>query len=282
VSAQVTLASDEVRLTVVPQAGAKIASLEHLPSGREWLLSPGRRRPPPPRYGAGFTSVPLWGWDEMLPTIDPCGDLPDHGEVWALPWSVEDDGDGRLRCAVSGRRLAYRIVRDIAVRGNRIRLHYELSASTPMAILWAAHPQFTLEDGTRLALPAAVRRLVDVTGGEETRDEQPAALEQPLSTVAPGAGRKLYADPRTTVGTVSLEDRAGPWLRMTWDPEQLPYLGVWIDHGAFAPRPVVAIEPANGYYDSLERAIRLRRAAQVTPERPLRWSLELELGTGGR
>jgi hypothetical protein len=281
VSAPITLAGGDVRVTVLPHVGAKIASIEHLPSRRQWLLQPARRWPGRPRYGSSFTSAPLWGWDEMAPTIDACGGLPDHGEVWALPWSAERLGDGRLRCTVRGRRLAFRLVRDLAVHDATVDLSYRLSADAPTPILWAAHPQFALNHDTRLVLPAALQRLIDVSGGEQVPAERADALEQPLRTVARGSGRKLYADPGTAVGAARLQDRAGPWLALTWDPQQLPYLGVWIDHCALAPRPVVAIEPSNGYYDSLERAVRLGRAAEVTPARPLRWSLRLKLGTQG-
>ncbi|MEA2127518.1 MAG: hypothetical protein QOJ85_409 [Solirubrobacteraceae bacterium] len=265
------LQTAEIHVEIVPDAGGKLAALRHRPSGREWLLAPPGGRPAPAPYGSSFTDAPLWGWDEMLPTIEACWDLPDHGEVWALPWTGEWR-DGGLRCAVEGRARPYRLVRDVAVAGATVTLAYELSATETMPVLWAAHPQFVL-DATAVVLPDG--ELMDVADGSRVAG---AELLDPLRVVGAGAGRKLYADPEARVGSVALVDRAGPSLRLTWDPRQLPYLGIWVDRGVFAPRPVVVIEPASAYYDSLERAVGLGRAAQVAPGRPLRWHLTVEVG----
>jgi galactose mutarotase-like enzyme len=268
------VASAAVAVEVVPEAGGKIAALRH--REREWLLAPVDGRPAPPRYGAAFTAGPLWGWDEMLPTIEPCGDLPDHGEVWAFPWTSVCR-DGRLSCAVEGRARPYRLVRSLEVREATVVLEYRLTATERLDVLWAAHPQFVLDPaGTAVLLPPGTGELVDVSDGSRV---SPAALEDPLGLVPAGAGRKLYADPDARIGTVRLVDRGGSSLSMTWDPDRLPYLGIWIDHGAHAHRPVIAIEPANGYYDSLERATALGRAAEVAPGRPLRWGLTVEAGS---
>jgi galactose mutarotase-like enzyme len=278
VSSPIALTADGIRVEVVPEFGGKIAALCHLESGREWLLAPPTPVAAPPRYGSTFTEAPLWGWDEMLPTIDASGDLPDHGEVWALAWNAEALDDHRLRCWVDGRALPYRLVRDLELSSSSVTLDYELSAARPFPVLWAAHPQFVLDpDGTQLRLPAAAGELLDVDGGARVAT---AALVDPLEAVVAGRGRKLYVDPDARAGTATLADRRGPWLRLTWDPHELPYLGIWIDHGAYASRPVIAIEPSSGYYDSLERAVTLGRAAVVGPHHTLRWRLHVELGTG--
>jgi len=97
-----------------------------------------------------------------------------------------------------------------------------------------------------------------------------------------GSGRKLYAAPDAQIGTVGLLDADGSWLRLTWDPALVPYLGIWLDNGAYARHPVIALEPATGFYDDLARAVSNHRVPQVHPEQPLRWSLEVSLGSGDR
>ena len=67
---------------------------------------------------------------------------------------------------------------------------------------------------------------------------------------------------------------------MSWDTETIPYLGIWVDHGLASREPVVAIEPTTGYYDSLERADRDGRVAVVSPDRPLRFTLMVEVRGG--
>ncbi|MEI7911343.1 MAG: hypothetical protein WCK77_17050 [Verrucomicrobiota bacterium] len=85
-----------VELAVVAELGAKVISLVNRTSGREWLWHPPgalalfRNRP-----GDDFATSTITGWDECLPTIAPCEHhgraLPDHGEVWSVPWQLDDD-----------------------------------------------------------------------------------------------------------------------------------------------------------------------------------------------
>jgi hypothetical protein len=84
-----------VELAVVPELGARIISLKNLRTGREWLWHPAARlKLFRNRLGDDFARSPLAGWDECLPTIAPCEWrnrlLPDHGEAWSIPWTVDE------------------------------------------------------------------------------------------------------------------------------------------------------------------------------------------------
>ncbi|HEY4748025.1 MAG TPA: hypothetical protein VIH38_10675, partial [Steroidobacteraceae bacterium] len=209
----IVLRSDDIEVVVLPKRGAKIASLRHRPSGREWLLQPQDRLADPPRYGSGFTQTEMFGWDEMLPTIDrtayPGGEhratpLPDHGEVWAVPWETRLVGEA-LICSTSGRALPYQVARTMRVEGPRLTLEYQLSAagSGPLWLLWAAHPQFAVAvRGTRIVLPAPVSRLLNVW---PSRPPQTVAWPSPdaesIAGVPGGAGRKFYALPDAAIAT---------------------------------------------------------------------------------
>jgi galactose mutarotase-like enzyme len=290
----IALHSDDIDVIVLPHRGAKIASLRHRPSGREWLEQPARELHDPPTYGSAFTDADMFGWDEMLPTIIgasyPDGDyrgvpLPDHGEVWTLPWEARPDGEV-LVCSTAGRALPYLVTRTMRVDRARLRLEYELSATgtTALWLLWAAHPQFAVEGRrTRIVLPAEVHQLLNVWPGIEPGYVRwPNADIESTRAIPSGAGRKLYALPDAKIGTAALIDTDGSWLRLTWDPRLVPYLGIWLDNGAFAPQPVIALEPATGFYDDLALAVSNQRVPQVYPGRPLRWSLEVSLGSGDR
>ncbi|HVS06160.1 MAG TPA: hypothetical protein VHK65_08330 [Candidatus Dormibacteraeota bacterium] len=286
------LRTDEIDVLVLPRRGAKIASLRHRPSGREWLEQPVGELRGPPTYGSAFIDAGLFGWDEMLPTIIgatyPDGDyqgtpLPDHGEVWALPWETTSAGEV-LVCSTAGRALPYRVTRTMRVEGAWLELQYDLSATgpTPLWLLWAAHPQFVVgETGTRIVLPAEVDELVDVTPGKAPENVHwPGPEVESTRGLPRGGGRKLYALPDAKIGTAGLIDGDGPWLRLAWDPEPVPYLGIWLDNGAYARNPVIALEPSTGYYDDLRLAVSNQRVPHIRPGRSLRWSLEVTLGSG--
>jgi galactose mutarotase-like enzyme len=286
------LRTDEVDVLVLPRRGAKIASLQHRPTGREWLEQPAGELRSRPEYGSSFTDADLFGWDEMVPTVIggayPDGPykgtlLPDHGEVWTLPWETRREAEA-VACQTTGRALPYQLTRTMRVDGSRLQLDYELASagSAPLWVLWAAHPQFAAEvRGTRIILPAEVREVLDVTPGRTPEAVRwPSPDTESVLALPKGAGRKLYVLPDAHAGTAALLDADGAWLHMAWDPALVPYLGIWLDNGAYARHPVIALEPSTGYYDDLTLAVSNQRVPQIQPGRSLRWSVEVRLGTG--
>jgi hypothetical protein len=118
-------ALESARLRVVTTAGvgAKIVSITDKAAGHEWLVAPADRSFGLLTYGATFIEQDMSGWDEMFPTIKACAypqpgpyagaALPDHGEVWALPWEMIAAEDGALTLGVDGRALPYRLMRTL-------------------------------------------------------------------------------------------------------------------------------------------------------------------------
>ena len=91
---RISLANDRVALRIFPELGGRVASFVDRRNDREWLWSPpGGQRLFANRPGDSFAASPHAGLDECLPTVAPCTwrgrTLPDHGEIWALPWAVD-------------------------------------------------------------------------------------------------------------------------------------------------------------------------------------------------
>ncbi len=286
------LDNGQVRVGVIPGLGAKVDSLAHLPTGREWLLAPAGAPPERHEYGSAFTAAVLCGWDEMLPTIDPCRypaepyanvELPDHGEVWALPWQTVQFSDTSVTCAVKGRALPYRLRRSVSLEGLTVTMRYrlEVDGDAELALLWSPHPQFTVRPGTTLRLPATVGQLTAVVPGphgDSTSSLHVGESGLDCTRIVPaGQDMMLYLQPEARANWAELRDPDGCWLRMSWDNEYLPYLAVWMDHGRYSPA-VVCPEPMTGFYDHLGRAYHDGKILIVTPGRPVRWSILVTLG----
>lgn len=123
------LNNGEVELAVVPDLGAKIISLKNLRTGREWMWHPSgglklfRNRP-----GGDFSQSPLVGADECLPTIAPCSrqgrELPDHGEVWSVPWEVDFGAakNGIRKASVRLNISPFEFVRTLELHENEMTL----------------------------------------------------------------------------------------------------------------------------------------------------------------
>lgn len=293
-----------LRVVTVPGIGAKIVSIFDKKAQYEWLVNPGGRPFKPVEYGSVFIDQDMSGWDEMFPTIDECvypgpgpydGALvPDHGEVWSLPWCVDKAAVGELRLSVNGRALPYRLTRSMTLVADRtFHLGYELvnTGDAPFAGLWAAHPQFRVSERTEIRLPADIRQVVNVkdvkewgaTGLVYTWPEATTQQGQPvrLDRVVPATERryrKFYTLPDQAVLWAALQEGSN-WLRFEWDPQKVPYLGIWVDEGGFNLKPTVALEPSTGFYDILTLAVENGRIPTIAPGEQHTWHLTVQIGT---
>jgi galactose mutarotase-like enzyme len=297
------LEDDAIRVVVAPLLGAKIVSLFDKRCGHEWLVAP-RRPYRPLAYASVFVDQDMSGWDEMFPTIDACSyplsgayagaRLPDHGEVWSLPWQVEGVEPCALALGVDGIALSYRLHRRLVLAAlGEIRLEYHLenTGAAAFVYLWTAHPQFAAGEHTAILLPDGTDQVLNVIPGAVWGD---AGEVYPWSRARSKDGRaweldrvrsadnhdcrKFYLPPESPAAWASLVDRRlGCSVRMEWSPGELPYLGIWVDEGAYNPVPVVALEPSNGYYDSLAAAVHHRRLGSIDPGASHTWSLVVRL-----
>jgi galactose mutarotase-like enzyme len=301
------LETDALRLITVPRMGAKIVSLFDKRANREWLLPPTNREFKPVAYGSSFVDQDMSGWDEIFPTTDTClypvdgkykgNPLPDHGEVWALPWEVEAVTDDRIQFAVMGRALPYRLTRTAQVMdAHRIRMLFEVvnMGDEPLAALWSAHPQFAVDAETRIRLPNTVKEVVNVHQTEDWRDvegvygwatAQGANGQLHHLDVIRSADlrkcRKFFVLPEEQIGWAALQQGDhGAWVRLRWDAACVPYFALWVDEGTYNPVATAALEPTTGYYDRLDRAWEKRCAMHLIPHTPVRWHLDIELGSG--
>jgi len=165
------LADDDVRLTVLPHWGGKVAEVFDVRRGREWMFRNPALPYRLPRYDSNYVrDGDVGGFDECFPNVGPGAypsgpwrgvPLPDHGEVWAIPWETQILGE-TLFLAVHGIRLPYRLEKSIRLLGRgRVRFEYRALnlAPFPMPFLWSSPPLFPLRPGMRLSLPAAPMRV---------------------------------------------------------------------------------------------------------------------------
>jgi hypothetical protein len=279
-----------IRVKVLPRIGAKIASLEYLPQAFETLSQPSNGRYSTPVFGASFAEFDTSGADEMFPTIDPCVlpdgvSLPDHGELWPLPWDVSPAGES-LTCAVEGRVLFYRFVRNLSLDGANVILDYRIANLDERDLygLWAFHGLIACDElsvvelrgidrvlnvhdnpeygrpGTILPFPGGDKR-IDAVNSRDARST-----------------RKFYCDGVYNAGAASITlNRGRLRYELSWDASKIPYLGVWINEGGFKDEYNAALEPSNGFYDSPEKALKFGALKPVPPGGELNWRLTITL-----
>lgn len=268
--------------TIVPERGGKIVSLMG-PDSREWLTRAAEPALAPARPGAGFTDAEMAGWDECAPSIVDCEiegrPVPDHGDLWTQPWNLQPCGPNENACSVTGTSLNYRLTRRISGSTDALRIDYRAQAlDAPLPFLWAAHPQFVAPAGSRVQLQEQVGSVYDVLVDTPRRLRWSPDLAS-IDTVEPGGCRKVYVDPDTRASQASLIHPDEAELTLSWSGA-CRYLGVWYDAGSYSREPVIALEPATAYFDSLATAVALDRVPVLSEGHPLEWTLELSATPG--
>lgn len=300
---KITVDNGIVRAQVLPELGGKMTSLVRIQSRHEFLLQPQRllRRA---AYGDSFQAYDTSGFDECMPTVSICTDpdhgvpLPDHGELWSVPWHTEVN-DGTLHLSASGRVLPYRFTKRTKLEGSAVVLDYEINneSEAEMKFLWSAHPLLSVEPGSRITLPDEVAELLvqyslgDRLGSFGSTCQWPIAnvqsVKQQLDVLLPPTARfadKLFT-PRLREGYCSLfKPAANETIAFRFDAELVPYIGLWCCQGGW-PNPAhghytAALEPCSGRPDSLREAIARGENDMLPPRSSKRWSLRIELSAG--
>ncbi|MGH7977606.1 MAG: hypothetical protein ACREDS_09230 [Limisphaerales bacterium] len=272
------LNNEEIELAVVPELGAKIISLKSLRTGREWLWHPPdglklfRNRD-----GDDFSKSPLAGIDECFPTVAPCRwqgrDLPDHGEVWNAPWSVDTPAweNEILKTRVQLKISPFEFGRTIELSGNEIRISYQLTnhGVEKENFLWALHPLLELQPGDELELPASTRALFN---GADWVDSIASAVPKKKFS-------KIFAAPvregRAAIGNTKTGER----LEFEWQPDENCALGLWLTRGGWHGHHHFAIEPANGDDDALALAAERGHCGIIAALSSVHWRLRLRIGS---
>ena len=148
----IVLENARLRLTLLPELGAKIYDLILKPADRNFLWHNPRLEPRRPVYGQNFDDWWCGGWDEVFPTCDVStyqGErYPYLGELWSLPWSwrVEEDGPSQgclylSRTTVIAPARMEKWIR-LAADEPVVRFRHRLTnlGTQPMDFGWGIHP----------------------------------------------------------------------------------------------------------------------------------------------
>ena len=249
--------------------GARITSLTS--GDREWLA------PSSPRSPGVFVQPGSGGWDEVVPTVAACtlpGDsafagtvLADHGDAWQNEWTLDSSDDTHVQSSVRLPSLPITLSRRVTGTAEGLRLSWEASTDGPgpVPLAWCAHPLFAADAGSRIVLPGSAPALIEEYPRERVPRNWPEAV----------GGAAIKAFVAESQSSASVVHGNGDALTLTWDPDLLPYLGLYWDGGEFTDTPVVAVEPATAFGDSAARAVAEGRIRMLEPGRPFRWWLQL-------
>jgi hypothetical protein len=299
----ISLNAGKLRAQFLPSLGAKLCSLVYLPRdlellvqrpGTEYLLQP---------YDGNYVAGECSGFDDMFPSIDACHyedypwkgtRIPDHGEVWSLPWDCSVEGD-RLHFATHGIRFPYRLEKWVSASGpSALRLDYRLTNLTgfDFSFIWAAHIMLNLEEGARLELPSCVERVVNALNLGKADGRYGDELPWPTHRQRDGSARDLrQIRPKDTREATKYWIK-GPmpegWcalaypaskisLTISFSTATVPYLGILINEGGWRDMHAAFVEPATGSFDRIDLARLRGELSAVGPRGSYEWHLEIAI-----
>ena len=309
----ISLSNDEIELVLIPSLGGKISNLRRR-RGREWLWRstqiPLAR--PPSRDAVESRRATIYvdqadsgGWDECFPTVgasrlpgaNPELLLPDHGELWFLPWEhhlSEAAGSVTVFGRVKGERLPYEFTREITLDHVEplAHFHYHLrhTGTAPFPYIWSSHPLVNVRPGAELMLSGVSRARVAAVHGRDDLQVN-AVTAWPLDgggdsyryPEPAGWAVKLFAD-QGPEGVIRITDPGGEFLELRADPREVPQVGIWINCAGWSPAgksPYYnsAIEPCIGAPDRLDQAVEeWKLASFLHPGEERSWRLSVVLG----
>jgi hypothetical protein len=294
----VVLSSARLSAAVIPSAGGKIASLVDLASGYEHMV---QRQGPVYRdqpYDGVYVDGECSGFDDMFPTIDEChyesfpwkgARLPDHGEVWSLPWQYAIEGD-TLLLRVRGVRLPYLLEKRVSLPSERtLRIDYTLSNATDfdMDFLWAAHVMANIDPGTRILLPRCcatamptlsssgrMGRYGDTVSWPEFRGPDGTRHRADIARPREAADNEKYyfRDPLDE-GWCAVRTSGGGLLALAFPVATVPFLGILLNEHAWDNRCNIFLEPCTATFDRIDVARLRGQCSRVKARSSYRWHL---------
>ena len=258
-----TLESEHLRVTVLPEKGADVVELVHVPTGTDVLFkAPWGLRPPgaPPREeaeGLEFIGNYEGGWQELLPNANDASswdgiEIPFHGEVALLPWEAEQVGSRKLRLSVDCHRLPLRLDRVMRLEEGLPELTVEGTVTNigdrRVPFVWGQHlvlgPPF-LEAGCRVELPATTIVTTEQVWEQTARLEPGQESRWPHGALRAGGTVDLQEVPGPEAGShddlfvggfsegraAVTNPRLGVTFRLRWDAEVFPWVVLWQPYG---------------------------------------------------
>jgi hypothetical protein len=242
----------------------------------------------------------------MFPTISRCfyetepwagTEMPDHGEVWSVPWKYKIDGD-TLLLRVRGVRFPYILEKRVHLEHESVVFDYraENLSFWDLECIWAAHPLFNAVPGMELTVPQGMKKIVNSVPGKRL-GPYGGMYDFPKAKLSGGTLFDLSKVPKNnesdyqkywflgkvTEGWCNLYNPEQELnIGLVWPDDTVSYLGIWINEGGWEGQYNVAPEPATGAMDRVDSA-RMWGMNNVLPAgRMQEWRLILALRRGKR
>lgn len=297
------LENDKLRVIVVPMPGGKIASLIKKDKNFEIFFQAKTDEFMKPSLYSGFAEFDASGFDDCFPSVDSCSvkienrlvEYPDHGEIWskAMTCSI-DDGTVSLRC--DSEILLYSYEKKIYLTGETLNIDYTIinTGNESFPCIWTMHGLINCEEDMEILLPAGTETVTivqdsKILGTPGTVHRYPDAVLDDgniyhlnrVNRRDADKTEKFYINGNIHKGICGVYyPSRDVTYKIIFDNGKLPYLGVWITEGGFRGDYNMALEPSNGFYDSIDIARNNDKLQTLMPGQKLVFGIKIEISDG--
>ncbi|MEU8221424.1 DUF5107 domain-containing protein [Kribbella sp. NPDC048915] len=290
-----------IRVVVLPDLGGKVIGIVDKRADCELLWRNDRVPVRPAAFGSSYDDQFLGGWDELYPNDMPeelAGEpVPDHGELWAVPWAwTTGSAPGAvwleltIRGAISGTAVVKRLTLGT---GSDLVVDYRITNSgrVDQPFLWKSHVAVALQPDTVVDM-AAGDVLVHEFGNPRARPAGGTFTWPWLA--ADGVRHDLRTLPDTTRRGVSefliattLErgfcevrhPAARTGLQLSWAVADLPSCWLFASYGGgWRGLDVLVLEPCTGYPLSVVEGIEAGTHQILAAGQTRSWRLTAHIG----
>ncbi len=271
------LENSQVRVVCLPEFGGKLVSYYDKYKNKEFLFQNPHTGFQHATVGSDFSKFEACGLDDAFPSVDAgivhvadsLVHYPDHGELWSASFAEKHSKEDIHLCYTSAL-LPYRYEKTYSLTGAGLRIDYAITNTGEVSFpcIWTLHCLLAYEPDMELLFPAGSSAAIAVLPGS-LLGERGAVLPFPLLQ-SPEMGlidlrkvdapctngmEKYYLHHPVSEGRCGVQyHQSQTILWFTYDEKKLPYLGFWKTLGGYRGDYNCALEPTNGFYDSIEQA----------------------------
>ena len=268
----IILENSQIRVTVLPEIGAKVFEFFDKRSSKDLLFHHPRVEIRLPVFGANVDNWWTGGIDDAFPTGQPATvngeEIPFLGEVWSMPWKVEKLSPTSVKLSRMGVITPFLLekILTLAEDSHFLEVSYSVTniGTAPFPYIWGIHPAFPISTQTRLHVPATKCWYVDGTGPVGTSvafREGNQAESWPIKSLTELSSKdslswEYYYLSDLSQGWMAITDAdADTGFGMTFDLKVFPNVHIWMVNGGWRGIRTIAVEPWSAMPAGLDHAI---------------------------
>lgn len=296
----VKLENEVIRVVILPSMGGKVASIYRKDKDFELLYQNREAVYKKAKMYDAYSNYDVSGFDDAFPSIDMSkvniGNkeilYPDHGEIWSADFTYKIE-DEKIQLMYESSIFQYRYRKAFSISEDTLIAEYEIFnfGKEEFPCIWVMHCLIVCEEDMELIFPKDTKEIINVFNHEflgevgkvhsypitRTCEGKPYELNKILP-LASNNMEKYYVKGAVTEGICgAYYPSKDIKYRIYFDRNKLPYLGFWITEGGFRGEYNCALEPTNGYYDSIDIAQRERGLYSIKPGETFTFTVRIEI-----